>query len=52
MRLHQKIRKRKKEAISLMQEGSLKAYIKKLLELEQLKAQTSKGLIFSDATLN
>lgn len=52
MKLQRKIRRRKKEAASLMQEGRLKAYINKLLELEKLKAQTSKGMIFTDAALN
>jgi len=52
MKLQSKICKLQKEAEVLLMRGKLQSYVRKLLELEQLRSQTPEGLIFPQQALN
>lgn len=52
MSLQSKICKLQKEAKVLLIRGKLSCYIKKLMELENLRSQTKYGVIFPQQALN
>lgn len=52
MKLQAEIRKARRQAKILMRKGCLSAYVAKVIELENLKSQTSTGIIFSEASMN
>ena len=52
MSLQSKICKLQKEAKVLLFRGKLSSYVKKIMELEKLKEQTSRGIIFPQHAMN
>lgn len=52
MALQRKICKLQKEAKVLLIRGKISRYVQKLMELEKLRSQTPKGILFSQQAMN
>jgi len=52
MSIQSRICKLQKEAKVLLFRGKVQSYVRKMLELERLKSQTAKGIIFPQHAMN